>query len=131
MEKLITTLTESVNLKLQEVQELTKMINLTVMQDVKAMRRFIYSHDTFERESFYSYLHHYDKEFFAKVYPHAHEDRQIGMYVLGVISYQFEEDKKQERKMGLDIGHCYPEDWCDETYPDIVEEANRLSSAFA
>ena len=98
MEKLITTLTESVNLKLQEVQELTKMINLTVTQDIKAMRKFIHDHDTFERESFYSYLHHYDKEFFAKVYPHAHEDRQIGMYVLGVITYQFEEDKMQESK---------------------------------
>ena len=115
MEKLITTLTESVNLKLQEVQELTKMINLTVTQDIKAMRKFIHDHDTFERESFYSYLLHYDKGFFE----------------LGVITYQFEEDKMQERKMGLDIGHWYPEDWCDAEYPNIVNESNRLSSAFA
>ena len=97
------------------------MVNLVVTRDIKAMRKFIHDHDTFEKESFYSYLHHYDKEFFAKVYPHAHEDRQIGMYVLGVISYQFEEDKMAEAKFAIDFGNGYPDDWCDEQYPDCVE----------
>lgn len=131
MEKIITKLTESVNFKLQEVQDLTKMINLVVTKDIKGMRKFIHGHDTFEKESFYSYLQHYDKSFFEKVYPLAHKDRQIGQYVIGVIDKQFEQDQKEERKLGLEFKGFYPKDWCDEEYPDIVRESNRLSSAFA
>ncbi len=126
MENLITTLTESINFKLQEVQELTKMINLVVTKDIKAIRKFIHDHDTFERESFYSYLNHYDEGLFAKVYPHAHKDRQIGMYVIGVISKQFEIDQEEERKFGIDIEKGYPDDWCDEQYPDPTEEPEKM-----
>lgn len=122
MEKLITTLTQSINFKLQEVKELSKMANLVVSRDIKAMRKFIHDHDTFEKESFYSYLQHYDKSFFEKVYPLAHKDRQIGQYVIGVIDKQFEQDQKEERKFGIDIEKGYPYDWCDEQYPDPTEE---------
>ena len=131
MKNLITTLTESINFKLQEVEDLSKMINLAVIKDIKGMRKFILDHDTFERESFYGYLLHYDKEFFEEVYPHANDKKNIGMYVTGIIHKQFQTDQEEERKQGLEFTGFYPKDWCDEEYPDIIRESNRLSSAFA
>jgi ferritin len=50
MNKLITQLTESINSKLEDVNRYSKMINLVASQDVKAMRKFIHSQDTFEKE---------------------------------------------------------------------------------
>ena len=65
MNKLITQLTESINSKLEDVNRYSKMISLVATKDVKAMRRFIHSQDTFEKETFFEMLDHGDNAFFS------------------------------------------------------------------
>ena len=123
MNKLITQLTESINSKLEDVNRYSKMINLVATQDAKAMRKFIHSQDTFEKETFFEMLSHGDSDLFHKVYPNA----GVGTsreYSVSIIHDQFVIDKKEEEKFGIDFKDGYPKDWCDEQYPDHINESD-------
>ena len=127
MNKLITELTQSISYKLKDVGNLTKMINLVTTHDVKAIRKFIYENDTSEKEMFYQDLQWGDPELFAKVYPNAKE--QKGKYAVEIIYNQYEADKIAEAKFAIDFENGYPDDWCDEQYPDDNDESDPVEVA--
>ena len=107
MNKLITQLTESINSKLEDVNRYSKMINLVATQDAKAMRKFIHSQDTFEKETFFEMLSYGDVEFFHKVYPYAHVGTERS-FAVSVIADQYNYDKKDEyERFALDIEEIY------------------------
>ena len=133
MNKLITQLTESINSKLEDVNRYSKMISLVATKDVKAMRRFIHSQDTFEKETFFEMLDHGDNEFFHKVYPHA-EVAPDRSYAVSIIAAQFEYDKEDEKvRFGLDFdryfGGKYPTDYSDSEFPDEINESDPVKVA--
>ena len=123
--KLIKELNESIQFKLKDIERYTKMINLVMAQDVKGIRKFIYDNDTYEKEMFFELLEFGDNNLFRKVYPNAAETMQ---YAVSLIHDQFEIDKKEEEKFGIDLGDGYPEDWSDEQYPDTREVRNTDSN---
>ena len=123
MNKLITELTESISYKLKDIEKYTKMINLVTTHDVKGIRKFIYDNDTSEKEMFFELLDFGDNELFHKVYPNV----GVGTsreYAVSIIHDQFIVDKNEERKWGIDFKDGYPEDWCDEQYPDWGDESS-------
>jgi hypothetical protein len=127
MNKLITQLTESINSKLEDVNRYSKMINLVASQDVKAMRKFIHSQDTFEKETFFEMLSYGDVEFFHKVYPYAHVGTERS-FAVSVIAAQYDYDKKDElERFALDIEKIYdgmyPIDYSDAEWPDHANES--------
>ena len=122
MNKLITQLTESINSKLEDVNRYSKMINLVATQDVKAMRKFIHSQDTFEKETFFEMLSYGDSDLFHKVYPYAEAGTERS-YAVKIIADQYYYDNKDENeRFGLDIEKIYdgryPIDYCDAEWPD-------------
>ena len=123
MNKLITELTESISYKLKDIEKYTKMINLVTTHDVKGIRKFIYDNDTSEKEMFFELLDFGDNDLFHKVYPNA----GVGTgreYAVSIIHDQYEADKKEEEKWGIDFKNGYPEDWCEEQYPDWGDESD-------
>ena len=132
MNKLITQLTESINSKLEDVNRYSKMISLVATKDVKAMRRFIHSQDTFEKETFFEMLDHGDNAFFHKVYPHA-EVAPNRSYAVSIIAAQFEYDKEDEKvRFGLDFDDIYdgryPTDYSDAEFPDHADESDPVKA---
>ena len=100
MQKLLNELNESIQFKLKDIERYTKMINLVMAQDVKSIRKL-----------------------FHKVYPNA----GVGTsreYSVSIIHDQFVIDKKEEEKFGIDFKDGYPKDWCDEQYPDHINESD-------
>ena len=133
MYKLITQLTESINSKLEDVNRDSKMISLVATKDVKAMRRFIHSQDTFEKETFFEMLSLFDVEFFHNVYPYADvaPDRS---YAVSIVAAQYDYDKKDElERFGLDIEKIYdgryPADYSDDEYPEHLDESDPVKVA--
>lgn len=127
MEKLITQLTESMNSKLEDVNRYTKMINLVATRDVKALQRFIHMQDTFEKENFFEMLSYGDSDLFHKVYPYA----GVGTgrsFAVSIIADQYDYDKKEEAKFAIDFQNGYPDDWCDEQYPDHIDEPDPIKA---
>ncbi len=123
MQKLLNELNESIQFKLKDIERYTKMINLVLANDVKGIRKFIYDNDTYEKEMFFELLDFYDNELFHKVYPNA----GVGTsreYSVSIIHDQFVIDKKEEEKFGIDFKDGYPKDWCDEQYPDHINESD-------
>ena len=125
MNKLITQLTESINSKLEDVNRYSKMISLVATKDVKAMRRFIHSQDTFEKETFFEMLSYGDVEFFHNVYPYA-EVAPASSYAVSIIAAQFEYDKEDEKvRFGLDFDDIYngryPTDYSDAEFTDHAD----------
>lgn len=123
MNKLITELTESISYKLKDIEKYTKMINLVTKHDVKGIRKFIYDNDTSEKEMFFELLDFGDNDLFHKVYPNV----GVGTsreYAVSIIHDQFVVDKNEEQKYGIDFENGYPEDWCDEQYPDFIDESS-------
>ena len=115
-------LTESINSKLEDVNRYSKMINLVAAQDAKAMRKFIHSQDTFEKETFFEMLSYGDSDLFHKVYPYAEVGAERS-YAVSIIADQYDYDKKDElERFGLDIekiyNGSYPIDYCDAEWPD-------------
>ena len=134
MNKLITQLTESINSKLDDVNRYSKMINLVATQDAKAMRKFIHSQDTFEKETFFEMLSHGDSDLFHKVYPFAEVGTERS-YAVSIIADQYDYDKKDEyERFSLDIEEIYdgryPIDYCDAEWPDHanVSDPSELAS---
>lgn len=117
MNKLITELNESIKWKLEDIKKYSKMIDLVIAKDVKGIRKFIYENETYEKEMFFELLDLYYNELFHKVYPYA----EVGSreYAVSIIHDQLVADKKIYHL--IDFGNGYPEDWCDEQYPDIEE----------
>ena len=127
MNKLITQLTDSINSKLEDVNRYSKMINLVATQDAKAMRKFIHSQDTFEKETFFEMLSHGDSDLFHKVYPFAEVGTERS-YAVSIIADQYDYDKKDElERFALDIEKIYdgryPIDYCDAEWPDHANES--------
>ena len=133
MNKLITQLTESINSKLEDVNRYSKMINLVATQDVKAIRKFIHSQDTFEKETFFEMLSHGDSGLFHKVYPYAGVGTERS-YAVSIIAAQYDYDKKDEHdRFGLEIekiyNGMYPIDYCDAEWPDHADESDPVKVA--
>ena len=125
MSKLIKELNESIEWKTKDIARYTKMINLVLNKDVKGIRKFIYDNDTPEKEMFFELLDFGDNELFHKVYPNV----GVGTsreYAVSIIHDQFVVDKKEEEKFGIDFKDGYPEDWCDEQYPDHIHESDPI-----
>ena len=128
MNNLIKQLNDSINSKLEDVNRYSKMINLVASQDAKAMRKFIHSQDTFEKETFFEMLSHGDSDFFHKVYPYAGVGTERS-YAVSIIAAQYDNDKKDElERFGLDIEKLYdgryPIDYCDAEWPDFANESD-------
>ena len=120
MNKLITELNESIKWKLEDIKKYSKMIDLVITKDVKGIRKFIYECETCEKEMFFELLDLYYNELFHKVYPNA----EVGTsreYAVSIIHDQFVVEKNEEKKFGIDFKNGYPEDWCDEQYPESEE----------
>ena len=128
MNKLITELTESISYKLKDIEKYTKMINLVTKHDVKGIRKFIYDNDTCEKEMFFELLDFGDNELFHKVYPNA-EVGPSREYAVSIIHNQFGADKMAEAMFAIDFKDSYPEDWCDEQYPDNINESDPVEVA--
>ena len=121
MSKLIKELNESIEWKTKDIARYTKMINLVLNKDIKGIRKFIYDNETCEKEMFFELLDYGDNQLFHKVYPNV----GVGTsreYAVSIVHDQFVVDKNEERKWGIDFENGYPEDWCDEQYPDHIDK---------
>ena len=65
---------------------------------------------------------------FHKVYPNA-EVGPSREYAVSIIHNQYEADKMAEAKFAIDFKDGYPEDWCDEQYPDNINESDPVEVA--